>query len=225
MSKSILSLRNISKHYAQGKSTVPVLENVNLEVMQGELIAIIGSSGSGKSTLLHIAGLLDSPNNGEVLINSTNYQSGKEYLARLHNIGFIYQQHRLLKDFTAIENVAMPRLISGDDYKIALDESEQILKELGLSDKKNNMPGELSGGEQQRIAIGRSLINKPLIILADEPTGNLDPSTADEVFNLFIRTARQQKTAIIMVTHNHQLAGKMDRIYELKHRHLELLQL
>ena len=221
MNKPVLSLKNISKHYTQGKSTIPVLDNVNLEVMQGELIAIIGSSGSGKSTLLHIAGLLDSPSNGEVLINSTNYQFGKAHLARLHNIGFIYQQHRLLKDFTAIENVAMPRLVSGGDYKIALNESEQILRELGLADKKSNMPGELSGGEQQRIAIGRSLINKPLIILADEPTGNLDPSTADEVFNLFIRTARQQNTAIIMVTHNHQLAGKMDRIYELKHKKLE----
>lgn len=223
MSKSVLSLKNISKHYTQGKCTIPVLDNVNLEVMQGELIAIIGSSGSGKSTLLHIAGLLDSPNSGEILIDSTSYHSSKVHLARLDNIGFIYQQHRLLKDFTAIENVAMPRLICGSDYKLALDESEQILRELGLADKKNNMPGELSGGEQQRVAIGRSLINRPLIILADEPTGNLDPATADEVFNLFIRTAHQQNTAIIMVTHNHQLAGKMDRIYELKYGQLELL--
>ena len=221
MSNSVLSLKNISKHYTQGHSTISVLDKVNLDVKQGELIAIIGSSGSGKSTLLHIAGLLDSPDSGEVLIDSRQLATEKAHIVRLRNIGFIYQQHRLLKDFTALENVAMPKLIAGDDYKLALDESEQILRELGLADKKHNMPGELSGGEQQRVAIGRSLILKPLLILADEPTGNLDPNTADEVFDLFIRTANQQNTAIVMVTHNHQLAEKMDRIYELKYGRLE----
>lgn len=223
MSKPVLSLKNVSKHYKQGKTNISVLNNVNLEVMEGELIAIIGSSGSGKSTLLHIAGLLDTPDSGEVLINSTKSSTEKAHLTRLLNIGYIYQQHRLLKDFTALENVAMPKLIAGSDYKLALKESAQILKELGLANKKRNMPGELSGGEQQRVAIGRSLITKPLLILADEPTGNLDPSTADEVFNLFIRTAHSQNTAIVMVTHNHQLAKKMDKIYELNYGKLELL--
>lgn len=217
MNKNLLVLKDICKKYQQGKSFVEVLNNVNLTVKQGELIAIIGSSGSGKSTLLHIAGLLDAPNSGLVEIDSVNYSLKKSYLVRLNNMGFVYQQHHLLKEFTAVENVAMPRLIAGNDYKLALDEAEYLLAELGLANKIANMPGELSGGEQQRVAIARSLINKPKIILADEPTGNLDPSCANEVFNLFIKTASQQNTAIIMVTHNHQMAEKMDKIYELRY--------
>jgi lipoprotein-releasing system ATP-binding protein len=217
MNKILLVLKDICKKYQQGKSFVEVLNNVNLTVKQGELIAIIGSSGSGKSTLLHIAGLLDAPNSGLVEIDSVNYFLKESHLVRLNNIGFVYQQHHLLKEFTAVENVAMPRLIAGNDYKLALDEAEYLLAELGLANKIANMPGELSGGEQQRVAIARSLINKPKIILADEPTGNLDPSCANEVFNLFIKTASQQNTAIIMVTHNHQMAEKMDKIYELRY--------
>ncbi|MFP3018275.1 MAG: ABC transporter ATP-binding protein [Candidatus Tisiphia sp.] len=221
MNKAVLMLKNISKKYKQGKSIIEVLSNVNLTVMQGELVAIIGSSGSGKSTLLHIAGLLDTPNSGEVQIESTNYCQNHAHIIRLRNIGFVYQQHHLLKDFTALENIAMPKLIAGDSYKLALKKAEELLAELGLANKIHNMPGELSGGEQQRVAIARSLINNPQIILADEPTGNLDPNTANEVFNLLLKTAKQQNTSIIVVTHNHEMAHKTHRVYELQYGELK----
>lgn len=209
----ILKLQNISKQYKQGKAIIEVLNNVNLTVKQGELVAIIGVSGSGKSTLLHIAGLLDVPDSGLVEIVS-NKSSNKDLL-RLHNIGFVYQQHHLLKDFTALENIAMPRLISGADYKLALEDARQLLSELGLEGKINNMSGELSGGEQQRVAVARAMINNPKVILADEPTGNLDPNTAEEVFNLFLKTASIKNTAMIIVTHNHEIAKRMHNVYEL----------
>ncbi|XVN42968.1 MAG: ABC transporter ATP-binding protein [Candidatus Rickettsia vulgarisii] len=215
----ILKLQNISKKYKQGEIIIEVLNNINLTVKQGELAAIIGASGSGKSTLLHIAGLLDIPDSGVVEIASR--QTNNKDLQRLNNIGFVYQQHHLLKDFTALENVAMPRLISGANYKLALEDAKQLLSELGLVSRINNMPGELSGGEQQRVAIARAMINNPKVILADEPTGNLDPSTAEEVFNLFLKTAATKNTSMIIVTHNLEIAKRMDRIYELKHGSLQ----
>lgn len=215
----ILTLQNIAKKYKQGKSIIEVLSNINLTVKQGELVAIIGASGSGKSTLLHIAGLLDDPDNGVVDIACS--QNTNKDLLRLYNIGFVYQQHHLLKDFTALENIAMPRLISGDNYKLALEEAGKLLSELGLGGKVNNMPGELSGGEQQRVAIARAMINTPKVILADEPTGNLDPHTAEEVFNLFLKTANTKNTAMIIVTHNYEIAKRMHKVYELKHGKLQ----
>ncbi|WP_342270554.1 ABC transporter ATP-binding protein [Rickettsia endosymbiont of Orchestes rusci] len=220
MSNNVLILKNISKQYNQGKTIVRVLDDLNLTVNEGELIAIIGSSGSGKSTLLHIAGLLDKPTNGEVII--PNADQKQNHLIRLYHLGFIYQQHHLLKDFTALENVILPKLIAGGDEEEAIKEAEDILLSLSLVKKSHNMPGELSGGEQQRVAIARSLINKPKIILADEPTGNLDPKTSNEVFNLLLKVAKEQNTAIIMVTHNHEIAHKMDKIYELKHGALKI---
>ncbi len=226
MSKeAILQLQHISKEYRQGRSTIEILKDVNLTVMPGELVAIIGASGSGKSTLLHIAGLLDKPSGGDVIHNFGEISSlnTKYDLIRLNYIGFVYQNYNLLKDFTARENVILPKLIAGEGYNTSLDEADQLLDELGLSNRVYNMPGELSGGEQQRVAIARSLINKPKLVLADEPTGNLDSSTADEVFNLFIKLARDYNTSVIMVTHNIELAKKMDKIYELKHGALETL--
>ncbi|MCC8376976.1 MAG: ABC transporter ATP-binding protein [Rickettsia endosymbiont of Graphium doson] len=220
MSNKILTLKNVSKHYRQGNSIIRVLDDLNLDINEGELIAVIGSSGSGKSTLLHIAGLLDKPTNGEVII--ANNECKTNHLIRLNYLGFIYQQHHLLKDFTAIENVIMPRLINGSNQKEAIEAAKNILNSLGLGKKLHNMPGELSGGEQQRVAIARSLINKPKIILADEPTGNLDPKTTNEVFNLFLKVAKEQNTAIVMVTHNHELAHRMDKLYKLKHGALNM---
>lgn len=220
MSNKILTLKNVSKHYRQGNFIIRVLDDLNLDINEGELIAIIGSSGSGKSTLLHIAGLLDTPTNGEVIIANSEYKTN--HLIRLNYLGFIYQQHHLLKDFTALENVIMPRLINSSNQKETIETAKSILNSLGLGKKLYNMPGELSGGEQQRIAIARSLINKPKIILADEPTGNLDPKTTNEVFNLFLKVAKEQNTAVVMVTHNHELAHKMDKLYKLRHGALNI---
>ena len=223
---SVLTLNNISKDYIQGNSVIEILKNVNLTVMQNELIAIVGSSGSGKSSLLHIAGLLDTPNSGEVQIcdivrKKTTLRIND--LIRLNYIGFIYQNYNLLKDFSARENVALPKLIAGSSYTQALEEADELLARLGLSSKIYNMPGELSGGEQQRVAIARSLINKPKLILADEPTGNLDQTTADEVFGILLQIATEQNTSIIMVTHNNELARKMHKLYELRYGVLRLL--
>ncbi len=216
MSEIVLSLRNICKTYIQGDVMIKVLDNVNLEVGRGELIGIIGNSGSGKSTLLHIAGLLDMPDTGFVTVaGALNHKASNANLVRLRNIGFIYQQHHLLKDFSAIENVAMPLLIMGQGSERSFKDAEKILNKLGLSQKINHLPGELSGGEQQRVAIARSLINKPKIILADEPTGNLDAYNSQEVFDIFYHLAKEQNTAMIIVTHNHEMASKLDRLYEL----------
>lgn len=221
-----LILTNICKTYHQGKTEIKVLDKVSLAVTYGESVSIIGNSGSGKSTLLHIAGLLDTPDSGSVEYNSTLGVLPKmtNDKIRLNYIGFVYQQHHLLKDFSARENVALPSLIVGKAKALALEEADHLLDLLGLSNRIHNMPGELSGGEQQRVAIARSLINKPRLILADEPTGNLDPHTAEEVFDLFLKLSKEQNTAMIMVTHNHFMAKKTLKCYEIKYgclKHIE----
>lgn len=219
MSKAILALKGISKDYKQGRSIIEVLKNVDLTVNQKEMVAIVGASGSGKSTLLHIAGLLDSADSGEIFIDNVpdskiaNLRHANNI--RLDNMGFIYQYHHLLKDFTAQENAAMPLLINNVPKKEAIERAASILEELGLGKRLYNVPGELSGGEQQRVAVARALINNPKIILADEPTGNLDPHTADEVFAMFLARAEKENTAIVMVSHNLELASKMHKTYKL----------
>jgi lipoprotein-releasing system ATP-binding protein len=215
----VLSLKNICKDYRQGRSIIEVLKDVSLDVYSREMVAVVGASGSGKSTLLHIAGLLDFADKGTVNISGVenNFTSClKDSPAiRLEYMGFIYQYHHLLRDFTAQENAAMPLLIKGWKKTDALDKAETLLTDLGLGKRLLNVPGELSGGEQQRVAIARALINNPQIILADEPTGNLDPNTAEEVFNMLLERAEKYNAAIVMVTHNMNLAKKMHRIYEL----------
>lgn len=219
MSKAILTLKSISKDYKQGRSIIEVLKNVDLIVNQKEMVAIVGASGSGKSTLLHIAGLLDPADSGQIFIDNVldskiaNLRYANQI--RLDNMGFIYQYHHLLKDFTAQENAAMPLLINNVPKKEAIERAASILEELGLGKRLYNVPGELSGGEQQRVAVARALINNPKIILADEPTGNLDPHTADEVFAMFLERAEKENTAIIMVSHNLELASKMHKTYKL----------
>ena len=219
MSKAILTLKEISKDYRQARSVIEVLKNINLSVHTKEMIAIVGASGSGKSTLLHIAGLLDTADSGEIFIDNVEDTIVKNLRysnwVRLENMGFIYQYHHLLTDFTAQENAAMPLLINNIPRKEAMERSATILEELGLGKRLYNVPGELSGGEQQRVAVARALINNPKIILADEPTGNLDPHTADEVFAIFLERIEKENTAIIMVTHNLELAAKMDKTYKL----------
>ena len=215
----VLQLKNINKDYRQGRSTVEVLKNVNLEITKNQMVAIVGASGSGKSTLLHIAGLLDPADSGSVYIENIPQHklNNLKYAPqiRLENLGFIYQHHHLLGDFTAQENAAMPLLIAGVEKSCALERAEELLTKLGLGSRLCNFPGELSGGEQQRVAIARALINDPKLILADEPTGNLDPHTAEEVFELFLDRAENSGCAIIMVTHNISLAKRMHKAYKL----------
>ncbi len=219
MSNIILSFDSVSKSFIQGAGTVHVLNKVSFEAKKGEIIAIIGVSGSGKSTLLQIAGLLDRQTSGEVHISEKDTKKIAESSKcnfRLNKIGFIYQYHHLLKDFNARENIAMPALIAGKDYEKSLILADQYLAKLGMKERAFNFPGQLSGGEQQRVAIARALFNNPELILADEPTGNLDPSTGEEVFDMFLELTRSKGTSTIIVTHNQSLAKKADKIYELK---------
>ena len=224
--KLVLSLKGVSKDYRQGRSVIEVLKNIDLEVYSGQMIAIVGASGSGKSTLLHIAGLLDFPSHGAVHIAGvsdtlvSNLKNANRI--RLENLGFVYQYHHLLRDFTAQENAAMPLLIKGMNKNEAMDRSEEILADLGLSKRLWNVPGELSGGEQQRVAIARALISDPRIILADEPTGNLDSNTADEVFNMLLERSQKHNTAIVMVSHNMSLAARMHKTYKLDYSLTEI---
>ena len=212
----IISLKNITKTF-KGLDA-PVLSNLNLQLNKSENIAISGVSGSGKSTLLHLMAGLDYPNSGSVHLNNENIGSLSQNdlsIIRNQQIGFIYQSHHLLPDFSALENVLMPLLIRGGKYQNNHNKAIKILKKLGLSNRLDHYPHQLSGGERQRVAIGRALINEPQIILADEPTGNLDRSNAKVVFDLFINLAKEYGSSIVLVTHDPELARKMKKIYHL----------
>ena len=212
----IISLKNITKTF-KGLDA-PVLSNLNLQLNKSENIAISGVSGSGKSTLLHLMAGLDYPNSGSVYLNNENIGSLSQNdlsIIRNQQIGFIYQSHHLLPDFSALENVVMPLLIRGGKYQSNHNKALKILKKLGLSNRLDHYPHQLSGGERQRVAIGRALINEPQIILADEPTGNLDRSNAKVVFDLFINLAKEYGSSIVLVTHDPELARKMKKIYHL----------
>lgn len=219
MSKIILSLDKISKSFTQGKNKVKVLKSACLEIKAGEVVALIGPSGSGKSTLLQIAGLLDNPTSGKILIKDNDCTKASDKIRteiRRDDIGFIYQFHHLLPEFSALENVLIPQLIAKKPKDESIKNAEEILKSLGLSHRLKHKPAELSGGEQQRVAIARALVNKPSLLLADEPTGNLDPTTSKEVFEILLKSASSMGLAMLIVTHNHELAKKMDRIVTLK---------
>ncbi len=219
MSEQILSCVGLYKSFAEGDLKVDVLRGVNLQVSRGESIAIMGTSGSGKSTLLHLLGGLDLPNKGEISIvgkNTLNLTDTERGKLRNESLGFIYQFHHLLPEFTALENVAMPLLISDSrEADTAARSAKELLEKVGLGDRLQHKPGELSGGERQRAAIARAMVTKPECILADEPTGNLDEKTADQVFNLMLELKKDFGTSFIMVTHNQSLAEKMDKIYQL----------
>jgi lipoprotein-releasing system ATP-binding protein len=218
MNNPILQLQNICKSYKQGSVSTEVLKDFSLELNAGEIIAIVGASGSGKSTLLHIAGLLDQADSGAVIIEGQNVTDNDRMRTklRLASLGFIYQYHHLLKDFTARENVAMPRLIAGKNYEQALADAEQILTALDLENRTYHMPGELSGGQQQRVAIARAMINNPKIILADEPTGNLDHATATNVLKLMMKLVREKNIALVIVTHNPEVSALADRVVTIR---------
>lgn len=210
----VLVLQNIARAYPVDGGNLSVLTNVNLTLHAGELVALIGPSGSGKSTLLHIAGLLDSPDAGTIRIVEVDASdAGDRVRTRLRNrhIGFIYQFHNLLPELTALENVMMPQLIAGVKKAAAQERADALLSRLGLGARTKHLPAQLSGGEQQRVAIARALANRPPLILADEPTGNLDPVTAESVTALLLEIAREEGVAALVATHNMALAKRLSR--------------
>jgi len=211
----MLSATAIHKHYAQ----LHVLKGVNITVNKGEIVSIVGSSGAGKSTLLHILGTLDTPDSGEIFISGVPVHTLKgRKLAAFRNtqIGFVFQFHHLLPEFTALENVCIPGWVAGRRKKEVQEEAIKLLKLLGLGDRLENKPNALSGGEQQRVAVARALINKPAIVFADEPTGNLDSKNAKELHDLFVQLRKDFKQTFLIVTHNEELAGMSDRVLHMK---------
>lgn len=217
--ENVLQLKNISKIFKQGSEPLIVLNDVNLEIKPKEIVALIGPSGSGKSTLLQIAGLLEQPTSGKVWIDGMvcgDTGDGVRTALRRDYLGFVYQYHNLLPDFNAIENVVLPQLIAGVKYKEAAEKAMWLLHRLGLDERETHRPAELSGGEQQRVAIARALANTPKLLLADEPTGNLDPNTSDSVFRILLEVMKETGLAALVATHNIELAHKMDREVTLK---------
>ncbi|HLI14063.1 MAG TPA: ABC transporter ATP-binding protein [Alphaproteobacteria bacterium] len=215
----VLSLAGIVRTYRQAGGNLEVLRGVELSVKAGEIVALTGPSGAGKSTLLHVAGLLERPNAGEVWIAGspcgTLGDDARTQIRRKH-LGFVYQFHHLLPEFSAVENVALPQLIAGVSRREALERSRQLLAMVGLQKREDHRPARLSGGEQQRVAIVRAIANAPRVLLADEPTGNLDHRTADAVFAQLLALVRQTRLAALVATHNLELARRMDRLLELQ---------
>jgi len=220
----ILRAENLSKSFASGNTILAILKGLQIDIRKGEMVAIVGASGIGKSTLLHILGLLENPTSGKVFYEGIDASGLKENeLAKFRNekIGFVFQFHHLLNEFTALENVMIPALIGGCKKTQAKEISDDILKSVGLAERAHHKPGELSGGEQQRVAIARALVMKPKIVLADEPTGNLDQKTGEEVFELLKKLKKEREETFVIVTHNLSLAKQADRILELKDGKLE----
>lgn len=219
----ILNLSGITRTFHQGEMTLEVLKAVDLVIQPGEVVALVGPSGAGKSTLLHIAGLLEKADEGSVQIGGaegTKLSDDARTKLRRGKVGFVYQYHHLLPEFTARENIMIPQIINGLDGSEAGQRADQLLETLGLIDRAQHRPGKLSGGEQQRVAIGRALANGPDLLLADEPTGNLDPDTADGVFDLLMKLAKGIGLSALIATHNPDLAARMDRTLRLSEGHL-----
>ncbi|WP_448210916.1 lipoprotein-releasing ABC transporter ATP-binding protein LolD [Colwellia sp. MEBiC06753] len=217
---NVLQCIDLSKSYQQGSNVTSVLQGLSLEVKTGELLAIVGSSGCGKSTFLHLAGALDNPTSGRVLIKGTDiFSLSDQQKAKFRNqhIGFIYQFHHLMMEFTALENVAMPLLIAGESAKLAKQKATKMLEKVGLSHRISHRPAALSGGERQRVAIARALVTEPALILADEPTGNLDFDTAGQIYQLIKTLNASLNISFVVVTHDLTLAAKMDRQLRLDH--------
>ena len=219
MTEPVLECRNVVREFSEGASTLQVLRGVNLAVQPAERVAIIGTSGSGKTTLLQIMGGLDEPSEGGVLINGAamhgTTESAKGEL-RNRYVGFVYQFHHLLPEFTAEENVAMPLLIRRDAKAAALEAARELLGRVGLGERLTHKPGELSGGERQRAAVARALITRPQLVLADEPTGNLDSGNGEHVLGLMLELNEELRTSLVIVTHDHSIAARMDRVLVLE---------
>lgn len=216
--QAVLNCSNVSKSFTDGGLSVNVLQDINLNIKSGEQIAIIGSSGSGKSTLLHLLGGLDNPTQGQIWIagkQMNKLNAAKRAIWRNQNLGFVYQFHHLLQEFTALENVSMPLLIRGCSAKEAKEKAADILIKVGLENRLQHKPGEMSGGERQRAAVARALVSNPKCLLADEPTGNLDQRTADQVYESMLNLNQTIGTSLILVTHAPDLAARMDKILRL----------
>ena len=220
----VLRLDAITRRYKEGEGQLEVFSGLDLSLRAGEIVALVGQSGAGKSSLLHIAGLLEAPTSGEIHIEGTaasKLPDAERTRIRRNTIGFVYQAHHLLPEFTALENVVLPQMIAGRPRGEAAKEAERLLTVVGLGQRLTHRPSQLSGGEQQRVAIARALANKPRILLADEPTGNLDERTADVVLAEFLRLVREEGSAALVATHNERLADKMDRVVRLHEGLLE----
>ena len=212
MNKILLETINLKKSYEHKNGTVDLFNDVNIKIKRGELIALVGPSGSGKSSFLHLLALLDDPTKGKILLNNKNtkdFTDKEKNQSRKNNISIIFQDNNLLSDFTAIENVMMPLIIKGEKTNISIEKAKKLLKEVKILNRINHFPNELSGGEQQRVAIARALISETDVILADEPTGNLDHKTSEDIFSYFLKLKKLNK-AIIFATHNRELANKAD---------------
>ncbi len=219
MSDAVLELRNVKQTFHQGEVSLEVLLGINLSIAAGEIVALVGPSGAGKSTLLQIAGLLEKSEAGQVLVlgeDATSLSDDKRTQVRRDTLGFVYQHHHLLPEFTARENINMPQMIARGAKSAAGTRTDELLAAMGLTERARHRPARLSGGEQQRVAIARALANYPKLLLADEPTGNLDPGTADHVFALLVDLVRNSGVAALIATHNPDLARRMDRIVSLE---------
>jgi lipoprotein-releasing system ATP-binding protein len=223
MSKTLLVVRGLERTYLTGDRTLEVLKGIDLSVAAGEIVGLVGPSGSGKSSLLHAAGLLEHPTSGEILIGGQDcgaLNDGARTRIRLEFIGFVYQFHHLLAELSALENVALPAMMAGKSPRQARARAEMLLGELGLADRLRHQPAQLSGGEQQRVAVARALTNEPRLLLADEPTGNLDPATSQAVFQNLQDLVRATGVAALVATHNLDMARHMDRVLSLKNGRL-----
>lgn len=224
MNDTVLKLEGVKRTFTQASGNrLEILKGIDLDIRRGEVVALVGPSGAGKSTLLHIVGLLERPDDGTIQINGETcgkLDDGARTRLRRYHIGFVYQYHHLLPEFSALENVAIPQIIAGIDKKKAKARASTLLAQLGLAERETHRPARLSGGEQQRVAIARALANEPRILLADEPTGNLDPSTAGDVFDLLLEMSRKAGLAALVATHNPDLAARMDRTVRLQGGHL-----
>ena len=219
MSESIITLQNISKSFGQNSSSIQVLENLSLDLMRGESLALVGASGSGKSTLLHVICGLEKPNKGNVYIKGVNIadlSTDERSLFRGKEVGFVYQFHHLLPDLTALENIALPAMLSGIGKEEAFEISASLLEQVNLYDKKENRPNELSGGERQRVAIARAMSNNPSCLIMDEPTGNLDKKNVENFMNLLMDMISTREIALIIATHDNNVSSRLDKLLNLE---------